>query len=304
MHMFRNILVPLDGSPMAEAALPAAAFFAAKFDAAVTLLHVIERNAPREVHGQQHLNKAEDAATYLRDIARLTFPADAHVDFHVHTTEVDDVAGGIAAHAKKPAHDLVIMCSHGRGKAFHLFFGSIAQKVISMGSLPALVMRPGKDEDLEPFSCESMLLPLDGDEEHSQALPAAKELARACGSVIHLLVVIPGFGDLSGPRAVTSRFLPGAISKILEMSVHQAEEYIRSQMEALLSEGFAADADVLRGDPAAVIEDTARASGAGLIVMTTHGKSGMDAFWSGSVTHKLSSLSRIPIMLIPIQNTQ
>lgn len=299
--MFKHILVPLDGSRMAEAALPATAFLSRKFKAIVTLFHAIERNAPREVHGQPHLKDAGEAMAYLRDTARRALPEDVRVDFHVHTTEVDNVAESIVEHANELDHDVIIMCSHGRGKALHLLLGSIAQKVISKGSLPVLVIHPGKDENVPEFSCQALLLPLDGNPDHAQALPVSKELARACGAVLHLAMVVPSFGDLSGEGAVTSRFLPGTTSKILEMSVQNADEYLHAQVEALRSQGFEASAHVLRGDPAAVIDESARQLQVDLIIMATHGKSGMDAFWSGSVTHKVSSRSRVPLLLIPVE---
>lgn len=301
--MFKHILVPLDGSGMAEAALPAAAFLSAKFGSLVTLVHVIEKNAPREVHGQPHLKNSDEATAYLKDIARRAFPQGVRIDFHVHTAEVDNVAESIVAHAGELDNDAIVMCSHGRGKAFHLLFGSIAEKVISLVSLPVILMRPHGDENNYQFSCNSLLVPLDGDAEHAQALPVSKELAKACGAIIHLAVVIPGFGELSGQRAVTSRFLPGTTSKILEISVWKAEEYIQSQLDELRNQGFEADARVMRGNPAAVIDEAAREFHADLIVMTTHGKSGMDAFWSGSVTHKISVRSSTPLLLIPVKKT-
>src|SRR5208337_3197111 len=251
--MFKHILVPLDGSRMAEAALPAAAFLAAKFNAIVTLVHVVERNAPREIHGQSHLINAAEAEVYLGDTARRAFPAGIRIDRHVHTAEVDNIAESIVEHADELDHDMIVMCSHGRGKALHLFLGSIAQKVISMGSHPVLLTRPDKSKGVPEFSCKSLLLPLDGDEDHAQALPVSKELARVCGAMINLAVVIPGFGHLSGHSAVTSRFLPGTISKILEISVQNADEYLQDQLKELRSQGFEADAHVLRGDPANVI---------------------------------------------------
>ena len=61
--MFKHLLVPLDGSRLAEAALPAAILVAQKSGAKVTLLHVIERNAPKSVHGNVHLRTAEEAET-------------------------------------------------------------------------------------------------------------------------------------------------------------------------------------------------------------------------------------------------
>ncbi len=302
--MFKHILVPLDGSGMAEAALPAAAFLAAKFNAFVTLVHVVERNAPREIHGQSHLINASEAEVYLGDTARRAFPSGDNIDFHVHTTEVDNVAESIVEHADELDHAMIAMCSHGRGRALHLFLGSIAQKVISKGSHPVLVTRPDGNKGISEFSCRSLLLPLDGDADHAQALPVSKELARVCGAVIHLAVAIPGFGDLSGQSAVTSRFLPGTISKILEISVENADEYLQEQLKELRTQGFEASAHVLRGDPATVIYDSARQLQIDLIVMATHGKSGTEAFWSGSVTNKVSSISSIPMLLIPVKKSQ
>ncbi|MBF0505658.1 MAG: universal stress protein [Nitrospirae bacterium] len=302
--MFRHILVPLDGSRMAEAALPAAAFISEEFNAVVTLIHVIERNAPSEVHGQTHLRNTDEATEYLRETALRAFPRGVKVDFHVHTTEVDNVAESIVDHADELHHDLIIMCSHGRGKALHLLFGSIAQKIISLGSLPVLITRPIGDGSIPEFSCRALLLPLDGNPDHEQSLPVSKELARTSGALLHLAVVIPGFGDLSGQGAVTSRFLPGTMSQILEMSVENAEEYLQNHVKEFGSQGIEAIAHVLRGDPAVVIDDSARKLQIDLIVMATHGKTGMDAFWQGSVSHKLSSRSRIPLLLVPVKKAE
>ena len=59
--MFKHILVPLDGSSLAEAALPAAVSLAHTFKAPVTLLHVIEQDAPTEIHQYRHLTEAGEA---------------------------------------------------------------------------------------------------------------------------------------------------------------------------------------------------------------------------------------------------
>ena len=60
--MLKHLLVPLDGSRLAEAALPAASFVAGRLGARVTLLHVIERDAPQEIHGERQLSEPEEAA--------------------------------------------------------------------------------------------------------------------------------------------------------------------------------------------------------------------------------------------------
>ena len=67
--MLKKILVPLDGSSLSEASLPAAAALAQRFNSRITLLHVIERDAPSEVHHERHLTTAGEAQAYMADVA-------------------------------------------------------------------------------------------------------------------------------------------------------------------------------------------------------------------------------------------
>jgi len=298
--MFKHIFVPLDGSHMAEAALPAAAFLASRFGARVTLFHVVERNAPSEVHGQPHLGNAEDAAAYLERISQQGFLPEIAVDHHVHAAEADDVADSIVAHTDESKHELVIMCSHGRGQALHLFLGSIAQKVIAMGSRPVLIIRADERGDAPTFFCNNILVPLDGNPDHEGSLPISKEIARVCGAALHLVMVVPRFASLSGAEKVSSRMLPATASRILEIASQDARETFRKRLEALRGEGFAASAHVLRGEPAKTIAQAAGHAGVDLIVIATHGKTGMEAFWAGSVAHRICTLTRIPLLLIPL----
>jgi nucleotide-binding universal stress UspA family protein len=298
--MFKHILVPIDGSLMAESALPAAAFLAEKLRARVTLMHVMEKNAPDEVHGQPHLKHPADAERYLQQVAKRCFSKMIQVDCHVHTSEVDDVARSIVEHADELGHDLVIMCSHGRGAALHLFLGSIAQSVISRDSRPVLITHPDPQGKPPRFSCRHMLVPLDDDPDHAQALPPSKEIASACGATLHLAFVIPDLGTLSGEKAIASRMLPGTTSRVLEMTTQDAERYFQKLHDDLVREGYQASAHVLRGDPASVIVEAAELPDIDMVVLGTHGKTGMDAFWAGSVAHRICSQSRVPLLLVPV----
>lgn len=299
--MFRHFLVPLDGSRMAEAALPAAAFLAEKHKARVTLIHVVERNPPSEVHGQAHLKNAQEATAYLNSLTQRSFPEEMQVDCHVHETEVNDVAESIVAHADELKHDLVIMCSHGRGKALHLFLGSIAQKIIGQGSRPVLITHPDEKGEAPAFSCRRILVPLDGDEGHAQALPVSQELAMASDASVHLVMVVPELTTLSGEMAATGRMLPGTTSRMLDLALQEAQEYLQILLEELQKQGFTASVNVLRGDPAKMIMDAAIHARIDLIVLATHGKTGMEAFWAGSVAHKICGYSKVPLLLIPIK---
>lgn len=288
---------------MAESALPTASFLAEKLRAVVTLIHVIEKNPPSEVHGESHLRNVEEAQDYLNGISQKWFPKEIKVECHVHASEVDNVAESIVAHADEISHDLIVMTSHGKGKALHLLLGSIAQKVISSGSIPVLLTHPDAGGNVREFSCKSILVPLDLDPDHVEALTFVKGLAREFGASLHLVTVVPSYGKISGRMTVTSRMLPGTTSRMLEMSVEQAEETLDARLKTLSSEGFEASAHVLRGDPADMIAASARESKVDLIVLATHGKSGTKAFWSGSVANKVCSQCKVPLLLIPIRRT-
>ncbi len=299
--MFKHLLVPLDGSSLAEVALPYAAFIAEKLGATVTLIHVIERNAPQTVHGTPHLTDAAAAQRYLDDVAAKAFPPGARVERHVHTSEVSEVARSIVDHAGEFKPDLIVMCTHGSSGLRNWLFGSIAQQVISLGNTSVLLIPPQEEgQPARPFSCRRVLVPLDGDASHEHGIQVAVDFARICSSGVHLLMVVPTPETLTGQRAAAGRMLPGATAELLNMTEQRATEYLRSQVAKLLPSGLAITAEVIRGDPAKTIVNTAHNMGVDLIVLGTHGKAGMNAFWQGSVAPKVLRQSQVPLLLVRV----
>ena len=136
--MFKRLLIPLDGSRLAETVLPAAVFLATHLKASVVLIHVIEPDAPTAVHGQRHLHTAGEAEAYLRETAAATFPPEIRVETHVHAEKIDSVTKSIAAHVTEFGSELILMCTHGKGGAKRLLFGSNAQQIASLGDVPML----------------------------------------------------------------------------------------------------------------------------------------------------------------------
>ncbi len=110
--MFRHLLVPLDGSRLAETVLPAAAELAGRVGAQLTLLHVIESEAPARVHGERHLTVREEAAAYLEDVRRWLAQRGLAADTRVEESR-GDVAERIGREAAAIAADLVALCTHG-----------------------------------------------------------------------------------------------------------------------------------------------------------------------------------------------
>jgi nucleotide-binding universal stress UspA family protein len=294
----RHVLVPLDGSALAEAALPAAAATARAFDARVTLLHVLEEWAPATVHGHPHLTNEAEARVYLDAVAQRPAFRDRATEVHVHGIRTENVADSIMAHADELGADLVVLSTHGQGGLKGFLFGSIALRALGRGRTPILLVNPTPAGDAPPFACRKILVPLDGSETHEPALPVASRLARGWRAALHLVVVVPTAGTLSGHRAATGILMPLATRAMLEIAEQEAAAYVKGLESALSSEGLAASSSVSRGEPVAAILEAAKAIEADLVVMATHARGALEGFWSGSLTPKLMQRLDRPILLV------
>jgi nucleotide-binding universal stress UspA family protein len=300
--MFHHILVPLDGSRLAESALVTAGWLAGKLDAQLTLIHLIERNAPSRVHNERHLVTREEATRYLDEVSRGPGLAGLRITTHVHEVEVSDVARSIFEHSAELVPDLIVMCAHGTGGVRRLLFGVIAQQVITLGKTPVLIVypSPGRREAEEAGEIRSIIAPIDGNMDHERSLPIAAGLAKALKCRLRLLMVVPKITDLTGSEGAVSFMLPGSTRTELEMESVAARGYLDRRVEDLVKTGIAVEAETSRGDPAQVIISAARRLSSDLVVMGTHGRAGTEAFWEGSVAAEVAARIRIPLLLVPL----
>lgn len=289
---------------MAEVSLTAAVFLAGKLGAVVTLFHAIERGAPQDIHGERHLTGPEEARDYLNEVAARSLPAGISVERHVHANEVNDVARSIAEHAAELGPDLVVMCTHGRGGLRGFMFGRIAQQVLGLGTTPVLLVPPAAAGSSPAFSCNRILVALDGNPDHEEGLTVAAGLAKVCGAKLRLVMAVHTSDTLSGEQATPAKLLPGATRALLDLAAQDAEKYLDRHATALRSAGFTVTSEVRRGDPPTVIVTTAERTKADLVVLGTHGKTGMDAFWSGSATPNVASRSVVPLLLVPVRSKE
>jgi len=300
--MFKRLIIPLDGSRLSEAVLPTAAYLARKLGASVTLVHVIERNAPAQIHGEPHLSKPTEAEAYLEAVRRRMFSADIPVEIHVHTVAIADVAKSIVEHAREFGSDLVMMCTHGQGGLRKLLFGGIAEQVAA-SKVPVLLVHPEEGGVAPVPTGKPFMIPLDGTEIREHALPAAAELAKCCGASLRLLMVVPTLSTLSGASTTSRILLPATTQEMLELAMEDARKYLESLMARLVEQGVEVSAEIRRGDAAELIAKEAGVRGIDLIVMGTAALKGMDAFWSGSVAPKVSNRTHLPLLLIPTKET-
>jgi len=296
--MFKHILVPLDGSKLAEAAIPAAASLSIIFRAPVTLLHVIERDAPETIHHDRHLSNPEKANEYLAEVAKTAFSSEIKVDWHVHTAAVADVARSIVEHsAEEFQPDLIILCSHGNSGVHEVLYGNIAQQVAAASGTPVLLIKPdGKGV----FNPKHILIPLDNESIHDDVIPVAMDLARAYNAELNLICVIATLATLTGEQAAAGTLMPVTANAYLNMTEQNASEHLEGHLRAFQKEKIPSTAEIARGDPAPVIAKFADENGSDLIVFGTHGRAGLDAFWNRSVAAGVARRTTIPVLLVPL----
>lgn len=294
--MFRHLLLPLDGTRLAEAALAPAAFLSRKLGARVTLVHVLEKGSPVAVHGESHLTGREEAARYLAHVAATNFEEGVEVFWHVHDEEVGDVSRSLVDHQEELGPDLVVMASHGEEDLGDRLFGTIPQRVLSRGDLPVLVVRPGMGVH---WNCRQVAVALDSDQGHARGLQVGAGLAGSLGSSLHLITVIPTPANLTGECAVSRRLSPRATEEMLEMAEEGAREHLEKLAVPIRGTGMEVSVSVRRGDPAKEISEGV--VGADLLVLGSHGSRGVNAFWAGSLTPKLLVRCRQPLLLVPVK---
>jgi nucleotide-binding universal stress UspA family protein len=298
--MFQKILVPLDGSILAESVLPAVGSLASTLESSVTLIHVIEENPPEAIHNDRHLARPEEAEAYLAEIARNHFPGSTKVNTHVHDAGVKDVAGSLSSHAAEYGSDLVVMCTHGRTGVREMLFGSIAQKVIAAGGRPVLLLRPVESAQPAEFQLRRILLPLDRESIHDDVLPFAIGLARAYQAELALLTIILTFGTLSGEQAAASTLLPGTTAALLDIEEEATREHLQGHLVELKDHGLSVSMGIARGDPASEIVAAGARWKADLLILATHRKAGLDAFWARSVAPNVARTAHQPLLLLPL----
>ena len=296
--MFKRILVPLDGSNLAEKVLPFTISLAQQLRATLILFHVVEKDAPDEIHGQRHLREASEAKAYLDEVAEQFASTEVSIIKDVHEFQDVGVAQTIRNHAIELDADLVVMCAHGSGGLRDMFFGSIAQQVIRQGNTPLLFIRPEIVTGEEARPLRRILVPLDGSKAHEEAIPVAAYLAKKYKAAIHLLTIIPSAEALPVREAITRRISPRMTALTLKMHVQQAKTYLQEQTQALEKQGVAASGTVLQGDVSTELVGAIEGEEIDLVVMATHCHSAIDARWEGSLTPRFLPKAPVPVVLV------
>nr|BBH95712.1 universal stress protein UspA [Thermogemmatispora argillosa] len=298
----KRLLVPLDGSRLAEVVLPSVVALAQRYRSEALLLHILEQHPPAQVHGERHLRDVAEATAYLEAIAARLRAEALTVSVHVHENREQNVARGIVEHVQELGSDLVVMCTHGNGGIRDLLFGSIAQQVLQRSPCPLWLVQPRKDGGAPPFRLRRILVPLDGTPEHEPGLPAAIALARSFEAELLLVFVIPTLATLTGKEAVSGALLPATMRAVLDLAEQGAQAYLQQVVAACQDQGVKAQGTVLRGETVLEVVKLLERQEIDLIVLASHGRAGLDALLSGSVAPRLVGRVTVPLLLVRAGN--
>ncbi|MDA8409401.1 MAG: universal stress protein [Treponema sp.] len=289
-----RILVPLDGSALAEQALPAAGRIALALDAELLLLHVVEASPPEEVHGQRHLATAEAARAYLVDRAAALSGIKAAI--HVHEEGRQDTAKAIGEHVEELRSDLVVIATHGDHRFGRFLQGSVAQRALFFGGAPVLTIPAETAAD--PSGWRSLAIAVDSSGEHKLPLDWLGDFARSLGLSVELLAAMDTKRSLSGEERAIQRSMPGAMAQALEAAFLEAEAWLSGLASDRGLAGLAVRSELLRGSPERALPERLARSPGSILVIGTHGRAGLGALWEGSVASKLLPRLSGPVLLV------
>lgn len=321
--MLKRILVPLDGSALAEQAIPIAGCIARATGGSVVLVQVIvplveygyglyQLQSPFPMTDKSLYDDLAEATHYLERMV-------ASISLTGVETEVEVLYGSAAAMIFSAAQakniGLIVMCSHGYSGLKRWVLGSVAQKIARHAPMPVLVLHQhtttiGPHPSLErPLR---VLVPLDGSALAEVALQPAAQLAAALAA--------PGQGAIHLVRVVKRDTLPGEILDPVtkEQLLHKAKTYLASVTEHV-REGIAAELKLAVTWSVALDTDAADAiirvaeigedpEGAGvfggcdLIALATHGRGGVQRWAMGSVAERILAGTTLPVFIVRPQH--
>ncbi len=290
--MYDRIMVPLDGSELAEVTLWYAARLAGRLNAALTLVYV---SSPDELTSP-HMHEC-----YLRDVAaRVNTEADKTAadtkggDIKVNYEMLKgDPAEEIIDYADKAKIDLIIMSTQGKSGIKRWPLGNVANKVVGATRKQVLLIRAkGLKTDVYKGSLEKVLVPVDGSRESESVLRSVAHLATQLGLEITLLHVWAGVIDSYPTKETVEREQKERL---------QAKNYVDRLGARLQSKGVSNRVvfnDSSYGSAAEEIIKLAEKGKYSMVAMATHGRSGVGRWIFGSNANKVLNEGSTPLLLV------
>lgn len=294
MLQIDRVLFPTDFSEGSKRAFPQAAFFADWHDAELHILNVTGRHRhDYEDHKDNFPLSIETLTDWLRrpskSVTGTKWP-DLHT-LPIEQKQVESAAPAeqILSYAEDADIDLVVMGTHGRRGVDRMLFGSVTEEVVRNAPCPTLTIRA--DADVPPHQAvRRVLVPTDFSDASDTAVSHAKEIALTYGAEIDLLHVV------EEPLYPTSYGIDSVAFPTQEVVERVEKQLADVAREEIGYEHVMVEATV--GHPSSEILDFVGEKGIDLIVIATHGRSGLDRALLGSVTERVLRRSPVPVFVV------
>jgi nucleotide-binding universal stress UspA family protein len=312
----KTILVPLDGSACAEQVLPYVRRLAPILNARLYLLKVVPdileddlatptvveayRRGPAPTASRSErawhswATQRRHAEGYLGSHSVMLESKGACVDFEV---RLGDPAEEIAAVAEEQHVALIAMATHGYSGLKRWTLGSVTDKVVHSATMPVFVIRNSGQARAEDIAFKRIMVPLDGSDLAKQALPFATNLAIGACAELNLIQAVPPTIEAFPGFAPRGRPIP-QLREVLVAMRAQASKELNALADDLGQQEMPVSTLVVNGHAAEVIVDEADRQKADLIVMATHGYSGIKRWALGSVADKVLHAATTPLVMV------
>lgn len=294
--MRRRIVVPLDGSAFAEAALPAATRMARQTGAHLELVMV---HQPQLTGASPMAAMDLDARIREHEIGYLTQQAEriATDSYLAATTAVLDgpVVSKLASHAQSRRGALVVMSTHGRTGIRRFFLGSTADRLIRELHCPILLVNPTQTMSGLALGVGSrVLIPLDGSALAESILDQVGTVFPTTTDLELVRVVVPPVALVPALAETWAPVLPD----LLEQELASADQYLQAVAARLRGQGFAVRAAVVTDlSPAETIASRATERRCDMIAIATRGAGGLERALLGSVADKVIRAAQVPVLV-------
>lgn len=301
--MFDTILVPLDGSQLAECVLPHIAAMARPFDAEVTLLRMLEKNQAGTS------SQLFDLVNWQINKTRSTLYLEKTKSFlqelkiRARTVVLEGlIADGITEYAQHQGIKLLVLSSHGRNGLTQRGTSSITQKIILNAQTSLLIVRAhqyGLQSDKLPGNplYQNILVPLDGSQRAENVLPIVTQLAQFHKSQIQLVQVIqtPEMARQMPP----SREDLELSNQVVARNREEAERYLEQLKSRSYLEGIPVQTHLLTSDNVMVaLHQLVEQEHIDLVALSAHGYSGNHQWPYGSMVNNFILYGKVPLLVV------
>ena len=299
--MLSKIIIPVDGSDLSEQIIPYCVALSKGLGSSMTLLHVVDTDALPDTAELQHQVHLEQLVEQERTQAHAYLhKVQAHLKEHDIQANIEVTAGPtaetIVSMAQNEGADLIAMSTHGRSGLARWRTGSVTDKVLHTATVPLLIFRPQDQTTPDEVQLSSVILPLDGSPLAAQAVPLATSVATALKLKVKPIRLVS-----TGSFAFTDPYPTGGAEMsvpVMEVAENDARDYLDKTAEALREKGLDVEPHFMFGEPASQIIELAHETAGSLVVMSTHGRSGLGRFVMGSVADKVLRGSGSPVLIV------